>query len=237
MARKPFKFSALNTWDKHVDIYKNIFILALQSLSKYSELPRTEPHLNAIVYKIVADKCKAISQKTDAEIPAPLLELPNQDADAALSSGIDKLKRPDFTCAKFDVTIGCNVYLAVEAKLLGEPTSPNWVLNKNYVQNGIQRFDSAEHEYGKDAHSGIMLGYIISMAPQSILEDINNCINSSCTNVPIIRLLCNRSLVTRLSHAFTRTNVSPCDFMLLHLWVDIRKCIQYECPTQLSTPL
>ena len=50
---------------------------------------------------------------------------------------------------------------------------PKWILNENYVKNGIKRFDSKTHEYGKRVNSGIMICYIISMTPVKIENEVN----------------------------------------------------------------
>jgi hypothetical protein len=43
----------------------------------------------------------------------------------------------------------------------------------NYINKGIDRFDSLTHEYGKRANDGIMIGYIISSTKTTIQQEIN----------------------------------------------------------------
>ena len=104
-----------------------------------------------------------MSKKSNREIRPPDWEKPIQPIINTEIKGGKIKKRPDFTCNLCNtITESPDNYVLpfhVECKRLGKPTSPAWILNKNYVENGIKRFDSSEHEYGKRANSGLMIGY------------------------------------------------------------------------------
>ena len=111
---------------------------------------------------------------------------------------------------------------------MGNPTSPSWVLNRNYVTKGIKRFDCSSHEYGKRASSGIMIGYIINMEPKEILKEVNQYKKKYLSYIADITMAFNRkSIIFSDKQNFQRKNVTPNEFNLTHIWVDIRK--NYQC--------
>jgi len=114
------------------------------------------------------------------------------------------------------------IALHVECKLLGNPTSKNWILNKNYTTRGIKRFDDKSHEYGKRAPSWMMIGYIISMEPEQILYGVNKFQQKQFPNNPELSFEFNNPLVFREKQNLKRQNVNPEVFQLIHLWVDLR---------------
>ena len=128
------------------------------------------------------------------------------------------MPKPDFSCPKFDPDKGENLFFDVECKLLGNPTSKSWILNRNYVTNGIARFDN-NHEYGKEVSDGMMIGYIISMKPTEIFDQVNGYWNSPCDRL----IFGFKGKVSSTSSRFKRKTVKPEDFRLIHLWVDLVK--------------
>ncbi len=115
----------------------------------------------------------------------------------------------------------------MECKRLGRLDS-GWPLNKNYVTKGIKRFLSKEHEYGKRAPSGMMLGYVVNMTLSEIQNQINTYLSKELPYVPIIDFELKKRPVNRTTQKFNRQEVEPSDFSLHHLWVDLRKNYQFE---------
>jgi len=107
-------------------------------------------------------------------------------------------------------------------KRLGSPSSSQWILNKNYILNGINRFILVEWGYGKSVSSGAMIGYIQNME----LKEILNKVNKHCSQLTIIELTLSpegwQNDVSRLDHQLERPDVPPSPFNLRHLWVDLR---------------
>jgi hypothetical protein len=115
------------------------------------------------------------------------------------------------------------ISLHVECKLLGYPTSKNWILNKNYVTDGIKRFDSLPHEYGKRAPSGLMIGYIVSMELTEIVAEVNSHQKKHIPYNPPLQFQFDRQSLFRESQNLNRRNVSPESFRLIHTWVSLEK--------------
>lgn len=137
-------------------------------------------------------------------------------------------KRPDFQWGFTDRTEGDpsrqDKFYVVECKRLGKPVRKDWVFNRNYVQHGILRFVSREHGYAMSAPSGAMVGYMQSMAPDDILEEVNN--YAAQVSLPPIVLQTGAWIehgVSRLDESLDGRSVPPTSFQLRHLWADFRE--------------
>lgn len=217
-------FSSL--WKKHETLYIRIFTLALERLSGYQCDKSDEDMISELLSLILNTVCFEESQKKNCEIRTPDWEKPIPPLTSNELKGGKVRKRPDFTCKLTNYFALCaNEYeipLHIECKRLGAPTSTSWILNENYVINGINRFDSKKHEYGKRASSGIMVGYIISLSPEIILDEVNTHQKQHCSDNTAIELDCVMSKVHKYHQKLNRKNLKPEIFKLVHLWVDLR---------------
>jgi len=96
--------------------------------------------------------------------------------------------------------------------------SPKSVIIRNYVCNGITRFDSSDHEYGKRAPSGMMIGYIVNMEQSAVLEAVNK-------HIPDEQLELNFEFTQKVvscEQNSNRKHVKPSVFKIIHLWTDLR---------------
>lgn len=226
MARHDISSSSA-LWEKHETLYVGIFIMALRRLSESESDISHEDGISEQLCPLLTEICFEESRKKNAEIRTPDWEKPIQPVNSSELKGGKKRKRPDFTCKLVNTFAACaddhEIGFHVECKRLGYPTSSGWTLNENYVTKGIKRFDSASHEYGKRAPSGMMLGYIISMSPETILEEVNSHQAKHCADNPPIAYRGVREEIRRYGHELDRKNVQPRKFKLIHLWVDLRK--------------
>jgi len=217
-------FSSL--WRKHETLYVGIFIIALQRLSDDKCDTTHEDTISEHLCPILNTVCFEESQKNNCEIRTPDWEKPIQPVTNSELKGGKIRKRPDFTCRLTNPFAICaNEYeipFHVECKRLGSPTSTSWILNENYVINGIKRFDCMRHEYGKRASSGMMVGYIISMSPEIILDEVNTHQIIALDN-PTVEFEFVKKNVGQYRQKLNRKNLKPAIFKLVHLWVDLRK--------------
>ncbi len=156
-------------WKRHILLYSEIFSEALHQMSGYTSISGDEDAVSEILCSTLHRVCFNLGKDRNQELQTPYWETPIQPVTSDELKGGKKRKRPDFTCKCINPWAGSHeryeISLHVECKLLGYPTSATWILNENYLKNGIKRFDSKTHEYGKRADSGMMIGYIISMTP------------------------------------------------------------------------
>jgi hypothetical protein len=193
------------------------------------ELPTIEDHpkkhsLNRELYKCFRKACHR--KKLPYHIPTREGKNPPYESD------IDPTEResyiPDFLWKIVDDQADeefCERHFVLECKRLGSPSSKTWKLNENYVQNGIRRFITQPHEYGKGDDACGMVGYVQSMAFDEILKEVNLAI---IQNPEPISLLSppiegwNEKGVSTMEHQLERLfPISP--FRLRHFWVDLRR--------------
>ena len=207
MARKEKSLSSIKeSWNVFICNCLELFFVTLDSLIVTSKMKENEDDISKVLYKemqYVCFKHKALKYR------------PSWDAKTD-----DTEKRPDFTyrfinsfAESADLS---EIDLHIECKCIGNNRSPSWNLNMNYVNKGINRFDSLSHEYGKNAFDGIMIGYIIS----SNKSDIQNEINSRLPkNIEMLNFISGNK-VEKISTKFIRENVDPFDFTMHHIWAD-----------------
>jgi len=217
MARKQGTIkSFIELWGNHEELYISIFTEALEQI----EITEKQSLNENIISEALCPILNQISFQKKAKTPD--WEKPIQPILENELKGGKKNKRPDFTCSLVNKFADCQemheISFQIECKKLGE-NKGTWNLNKNYVNDGILRFDSKEHEYGKRALSGMMVGYMIDMTPDKILDDVNNNISG---NLSKLKFLFTKKVVS-FEQQLTRNNIEPKKFKIIHNWVDLRK--------------
>lgn len=226
MARRPLSpFN--NLWIRHVSLYSNIFSEALLELSKSDSISGGENSVSEKLCPILNRCCYRRGKSKKQEIQTPYWEAPIQPVSEEELKEDNTTKRPDFTCKLINPWAESHdkyeISLHIECKLLGHPTSTKWILNENYVKNGIKRFDSKTHEYGKRASSGIMIGYIISMTPEDIENEVNVYQKKHIPENDEIKFSFDTKPLYKSYQNIKRKNVTPIQFELIHLWIDLRE--------------
>ena len=215
-------------WKRHILLYSEVFSEALQELSESASISGDEDDISEILCLILNQVCFNFGKSRNQELQTPYWETPIQPVTGNELKGGKIKKRPDFTCKLINPWAASpekhEISLHVECKLLGYPTSATWILNKNYVKNGIKRFDSKIHEYGKRADSGMMIGYIISMTPQEIESEVNDYQKKHEPEYPEINFFFDTTTLFNTIQNIKRKNIMPARFKLIHLWVDLRNC-------------
>lgn len=210
-------------WEKHEKLYKSIFIASLKSLAKKGCSKGMENSISEQMCPIIQKECFKRHQMHHMEIAKPIWEGPISPVTDEDLLQRDFNKRPDFTCnvnnAFPESYEDLYIPFHIECKLLGEPNSPGWNFNKNYVINGINRFDSHKHSYGKRANSGMMIGYIFDMEPQKIFEEVS-CHSDHELNSSVLVF---HERVSESEQFLDRKHIVPKNFKLIHAWVDLRE--------------
>ncbi len=227
MARRALS-SFIMLWDRHKQIYSDVFSAALQELVGRESLSGDEDAISEILSLVLNQVCFEFSKSRNHEVRTPFWEGPVPPVTEDELKGGKIKKRPDFTCRFLnpwaDLPEEHEISLHVECKLLGNPTSATWILNENYVKNGIKRFDSRTHEYGKRAYSGIMIGYIISMTPKKIEAEVNDYQKKHLPNNKEFKFTFDAAPLFQTRQDIKRKYVKPDQFELIHFWIDLRNC-------------
>ena len=197
-------------------------------MSESASVSGDEDAISEILCSILNRVCFKLGKSRNQELQTPYWETPIQPVAGDELKGGKIKKRPDFTCKCINPWAASpekyEISLHIECKLLGNPTSATWILNKNYVKNGIKRFDSKIHEYGKRADSGMMIGYIIGMTPEEIESEVNDYQKKHASEYTDIKFLFDTTTLFKTRQDIKRKNVMPARFELIHLWVDLRNC-------------
>lgn len=215
-------FAAL--WQRHENLYLEVFSSALKELFSKKISLEHEDTISEALCVTLRHVCFEISHTRNIEVKTPEWEGPIQPVEEEEMTGGKIRKRPDFTCKCFNrfasIAEEHEISMHVECKRLGKPTSATWILNENYVKNGIKRFDSPTHEYGKRANSGLMIGYIIDMSPETILFEVNGHQKKHLPGNPDIEFEFGVGNLLLSRQSLTRMHVFPEQFTLIHLWAD-----------------
>ena len=213
-------------WRRHVRLYTEVFSAALQELSITGSLPGDEDAINERLCLLLRRICYQLSKTRDQDIHPPHWEMPIPPVTQNELKGGKIRKRPDFSCGYINPWANSyeshEISLHVECKRLGNPTSAGWILNKNYVKNGIKRFDNKTHEYGNRASSGMMVGYIISMTPKDIEFEVNSYQKKLLPDNSEIKFNFDNLRVMQTHQELDRKYVNPSQFVLIDLWVDVQ---------------
>jgi len=215
-----------DVWGNHEKRVLTIFSYALKMLRDKSCLPKEENELNRELCFLVRRANKKLSE-SNSGINAPCLyEVNNQpDVDDIIRSKRED-KRPDFQWGICDPNETnpdrMDKFYILEAKRLGSPSSPKWILNENYVFHGIKRFILPEWGYSKSMSSGAMIGYVQDMELDDILDQVNDYASKEeITKLSLSSDAWNED-INRLEHQLKRHEIKPNFFDLRHIWVDLR---------------
>lgn len=204
-------------WERHENLYQTIFCDALAQLIITDEQRKDEDAISEALCPILQQVC--FTHKDKPMPPGwegPISPVSNEEL-----KGGKARKRPDFTCKLVDpFADSCEMHaisLHIECKRLGKKKG-SWNLNKNYIENGVNRFDSRTHEYGKRASCGMMIGYIVNSKTNDVLNDVNSHLPTAISALQFLFA----TPVEYCASTFKRKHVAPKHFKLIHIWVDLR---------------
>jgi hypothetical protein len=222
--------SITNTKDKFWRIFESevfdILILALIKLKEEIDIPLMEDNINRQLFLLMRianfELCKSDSNRSDLLPIYQCKVQPIDDDDREKKKWEDKI--PDFQFQKTDfnsrIPSNSAKQFVIECKRLGHPTSPNWVLNENYIKNGIIRFISNEWRYGQGSRIGAMIGYVQSMEISDIIDDISNHVSKNNLS-PFTSHSSSKGYLTEFNQLLNRTFEIQ-DFVLRHIWIDLK---------------
>lgn len=217
---------ALRTWYEHERRVLEIVCQALDELRQPQSLTENETALNRKLHFCLR-RVNARLHRQGRGLPSPpIWEAQNQPLVDDETRAAREDKRPDFQWGFVNLQETnddrASMLYTIECKRLGQ-SAGRWILNVNYVKNGVVRFVVEEHGYGKATRSGAMVGYVQSMPFVQILAEVNAAANER--SLPPIALdddAWSEGGVTRLAHRLTRPASLLSPFDLQHIWVDLR---------------
>lgn len=230
-------------WQRHEKRVSEAIIAGLARLRSKEKLRRLrniissshdkrpiEDKVNRELYFCLREANEELLKKGKGVKGLLLYETRNQPDFQDEIPGESEYKRCDFLWGFFDdlavfrEEVG-ERFFYIECKRLGAKIHSG-ALNEKYVQNGMQRFITTEHKYGKNESSGAMIGYVENMEFDNILNEINTAITAALEAIsPLLKPSegWQEQATSRIDHEFERPfPISP--FHLWHFWIDLRGC-------------
>ena len=222
MKTPTLQLEAHKLWAKREAKCLTIIGRALSLLRQTERLPETELELNRYFYFRLLEASRELYP--DDEI-APISECSNQPDPDDYARAKREQKRPDFQWIYLDRyepdVQRSSKQFVVECKRLGKAPRTDWILNLNYTNHGIRRFQHPDWAYAKRVQGGAMVGYWQSMDAEKTLGEVNEGCHSH--SLPELSLVGTWNLdgISRFDHTLERSfEISP--FRLHHLWIDLR---------------
>jgi hypothetical protein len=219
MPRPDLNFSA--SWEEYKLTLLQIIEEALALLRHDHRAGMSENEINRILWQCF--RRVVHKHKLTYHLPVPEgCNPPNADD---VHRAAREFKRPDFYWQIADDTADdaetCDRRFVLECKRLGTAASA-WVFNTNYSLNGILRFVTDDHGYGKGDDTGGMVGYVQNMDFADILREVNAA--ASLVGIPVISAPpggWQPGGMSQLIHILTRP-FRPTSYELSHFWIDLR---------------
>jgi hypothetical protein len=220
----------LNLWKRHVECVLRVISGALKRLHKRYNLPDREENLDSFLYFCSREEYAKLPYD---KRPNGFHLSPKSENTPSNESDIGEewtFKKPDFkwrlsndlAATADELTMDFDI----ECKRLGKPTSVGWILNREYVENGIARFILPTHRYGNGVDSGLMIGYIQTMIPMDILKEVNQHImEQDKNNIPVLSFReedFEKNKIVQTAQFIKKRCFPPPCFTLYHLWIDLR---------------
>ncbi len=207
-------------WADHERRCLTVLRTALTLLSERTT-ESEEDEINRDLYGCIRSAHAA--SRDGATLPPISYEARNAPSPRDRRRAAREFKRPDFQWGLMDDQAepeDAYKYFVIECKRLAPSTRGQRNYAKLYIAEGILRFVSPKHGYGKDVESGAMVGYLQQdLSVDDALTGVNT--YAAGRNVPAL-VLSHRDgdraadLEHRLKRAFP---VTP--YRLSHLWVQV----------------
>src|SRR6266487_674649 len=179
-----------NSWTIFKEHIADLICEALLILRQRDDLVECEFGLNRLLYFCLVEATYRLTEASlDFNLPLPAYDGHNPPHSEDKKKAKREDNRPDIYWTLMDHNANyqdwCRTF-ALECKRLGEPTSPKWILNKQYVTDGILRFFQEEKGYGKGCEVGAMIGYVQNKTFNEILAEVNSHITIHEPSIPLL---------------------------------------------------
>lgn len=215
------------TWSRFESAVQEVIIESLRRLASYRNLPNGEEPMNLWLHWIFVKTHHAIANSPKGSLPFNVSFDGRSQPEPDDASGDSRLlKRPDFSWLLFNQQapdpLLSQLKYYTECKRLGAPEAGR-PFNDLYSGEGISRFTTNEHAYAKGCQTASMIGYIQTMDPDAILEEVNK--SGKDRGIPSLARAANAWLTgqaNRLKQAPLDRQFETTQVELAHFWIDLR---------------
>jgi hypothetical protein len=222
------RLSAALTWPRYEAAVQTVLAEALRRLAALARLPAGEEPTNLELHWIAIKSRQELLRAGTITIPFGIyFDGRNQPEPDDTSNAENLRKRPDFLCMIVDEQAVDDRLSQIkyfwECKRLGQPARGR-VFNDLYSQEGISRFRARTHCYAKGCPSACIVGYMQTMQPDQILNEVNGYARPRAfPDIARVDAAWAVRGATRLSQPPFSREFDPADVSLHHFWVDLRQ--------------
>jgi hypothetical protein len=209
------RLSRLRLWETMIGECEEVLVLALRELARDQALNRGEESLNRRLMRVIDAVIYDRRRDGGSMVGAPAFDSRSSPAPSDEVRAGREFKRPDFAWLWIDdlatERTKSRREIPVECKRLADGA-----FLRRYADNGILRFVTVEHSYGKDMESGFMVGYLQGIGLDAAVEGVNAAVADH--DLPAMAFIDrDGNDEAKLSHDLDRPfAITP--FRLLHIW-------------------
>lgn len=207
--------ASFDAWHAHERLCIDLLRTALSGFA-VSDPDESEDELNRRLYLHITETARAIERRDGVTLPVVVPEGQNPPLVSDQERAAREFKRPDFYWAYHDHDGDEPArQFVVECKRLTIPSSGRRY-TEQYVIEGIRRFATVEHGYGKQAWAAAMVGYVQQIDPAVARTEIDGFL-STATLPTLDPEQSPDQGIARHRHQLDRP-FAQSPFRLLHLW-------------------
>lgn len=211
------RISQLDTWGQHSRSVMSVLLKALILCAEDSfggAILETEM-TNQLFFGILRARRALLEAGEDVPDGIPAIDARNSPSPETIGTAAVR-KLPDIQWGYQDDTdpepVSSARVFHIECKRIGDAT-----LDGKYVDEGVVRFTTLGHRYGKDVRDGAMVGYVVEGDLLNALPGVNNKLSSAgLSTIAVVSSYA--PAVSCLSHNFERP-FAKSPFTLQHAWV------------------
>jgi hypothetical protein len=216
------RLSSIDLWESHRSRCLELLERALAHLAS-GQVDESEHDLNRRLYRAIGRAQWEAARAGEGSIPVPAYEARNAPIGSDTEFDPREHKIPDFQWAYIDhlapIPEAAIRFFTVECKRLRIATS-SWDFFAQYVEQGVLRFLTPAHSYGKDTPAGAMVGYLQRISAEDAQKEVDAVLGAK--DLPVLALRRDAEPgPSERDHVLTRP-FSNSPFLLTHLW--IRSC-------------
>lgn len=213
------RLSQLGLWQQHEQACLDVLRTALASLAGFPSA--TEDDLNREFYFLLVGATQAAA-RSGLRLSAPVPEARNPPSPDDAVRASREHKRPDFYWAVIDDLEPdprrAARQFVVECKRLDVPTTA-WVFTFRYVADGVRRFVTPDHGYGRNAWSGAMIGYLQRLTSDEARREV--CEHLARNALPTLTVTGSIDPTLWESNHSLRREFPESPFQLTHIWSSV----------------
>lgn len=213
------RLSSIDLWDSHHRRCLELLERALGHLAAGS-IDEPERDLNRRLFRSIGRAQWEAARNGEEVLSVPAYEARNAPVGTDTDFDPREHKIPDFQWAYIDhlapVPEAATRFFTVECKRLRISTA-SWNFFEQYVEEGLVRFITVGHSYGKDTPAGAMVGYLQQISAAEAQREVDEALDAR--GLPLLVLRSDPDTGTSERDHRLRRPFADSPYLLTHIWV------------------